>query len=392
MDLETLGASPIGRLVPILVPEMGETEATTPYWAYVPNPLSLELNLEMSTMNVASKAAMAIARLDQAIAHLPNPTLLLRSIIRKEAASTSALEGTFAEFDAVLEADFLEDRQLTTEQREIQNVVRATEIGMDRVKELPIGRRLVGELQKVIVKGTADDSYDAGDLRQRQVYIGPKNRPVQEARFVPPPNGSFLEEGFTEWEKWINDDSGIPIVIKMALGHYQFETLHPYVNGNGRLGRLIGLLQLIEDGTLSYPVLNLSAWLEVRHTEYVDGLLAVTRTGDFDTWIRFYANGVLAQAENGVSTINALEAFKEETLARLRASHVRGAAIEIAEALIGYPIINVATASTMTGRTFETANQAVAKLVELNVLEEITGRKINRLFVCRQVLSIVQGV
>jgi Fic family protein len=371
---------------------MGETEATTPYWAYVPNPLSLELNLEMSTMNVASKAAMAIARLDQAIAHLPNPTLLLRSIIRKEAASTSALEGTFAEFDAVLEADFLEDRQLTTEQREIQNVVRATEIGMDRVKELPIGRRLVGELQKVIVKGTADDSYDAGDLRQRQVYIGPKNRPVQEARFVPPPNGSFLEEGFTEWEKWINDDSGIPIVIKMALGHYQFETLHPYVNGNGRLGRLIGLLQLIEDGTLSYPVLNLSAWLEVRHTEYVDGLLAVTRTGDFDTWIRFYANGVLAQAENGVSTINALEAFKEETLARLRASHVRGAAIEIAEALIGYPIINVATASTMTGRTFETANQAVAKLVELNVLEEITGRKINRLFVCRQVLSIVQGV
>jgi Fic family protein len=392
MDLETLGASPIGRLVQILVPELGSTEATIPYWAYVPNPLDTKLNLEMSTTDIAGRAAMAIARLDQAVAHLPNPTLLLRPIIRKEATSTSALEGTFAEFDAVLEADFLEDRQLTTEQREIQNVVRATEIAIERIKELPIGRRLIGELQSVIVKGTDDDSYDAGDLRQRQVYIGPKNRPIQEARFIPPPNGSFLEEGFSDWEKWINAESGIPIVIKMALGHYQFETLHPYANGNGRLGRLIGLLQLIEDGTLSYPILNLSAWLEARRTEYVDGLLGVTETGDFDTWIRFYAGGVLAQAEKGLSTINALEAFKEETLSKLRASRVRGAAIEIAEALIGYPIINVATARTMTGLTFEAANKAIARLVEMDVLQEITGRKVNRLFICRQVLTIVQGI
>jgi Fic family protein len=358
----------------------------------VPNPLALELNFEMSTMNIAAKAAMAIARLDQAVAHLPNPTLLLRPIIRREASSTSALEGTFAEFDAVLEADFLEDRQLTTEQREIQNVVRATELAMERIKELPIGRRLVGELQSVIVRGTADDSYDAGDLRKRQVYIGPKNRPVQEARFIPPPNGDLLEDGFSHWEKWINAESDIPIVIKMALGHYQFETLHPFANGNGRLGRLIGLLQLIEDGTLSYPIMNLSAWLEARRTEYVDGLLTVTRTGDFDTWIRFYASGVLAQAQIGISTINALEKFKEETLARLRAARVRGAAIVIAESLIGYPLMNVSVARTMTGLTFETANNAISKLVEMDVLEEITGRPVNRLFACEPVMSIVQGI
>lgn len=391
MDIDALKASPIGRLVPILVPEPGSTEATVSYWAYVPNPLNLEINIKMSTMNIAAKAAMAIARLDQAVAHLPNPTLLLRPIIRKEATSTSALEGTFAEFDAVLEADFLEDRQLTTEQREIQNVVRATELAMDRIKELPIGRRLVGELQNAIVRGTDDETYDAGDLRKRQVYIGPKNRPVQEARFIPPPNGDLLEDGFNHWEKWINAESDIPIVIKMALGHYQFETLHPYANGNGRLGRLIGLLQLLEDGTLSYPILNLSAWLEVRRTEYVDGLLNVTRTGDFDTWIRFYANGVLAQAENGVSTINALEKFKEETIAKLRIARVRGAAIEIAEALIGYPVIDVSTARAMTGRTFEAANNAIAKLVEMGILQETTGRRVNRLFLCKPVLSIVVG-
>ena len=387
-----LNVSPLGRLVPILVPEIGKTEATLPYWSYVPHPLPFELQFEMSTINIAAKAAMAIARLDQAVAHLPNPTLLLRPIIRREASSTSALEGTFAEFDAVLEADFLEDRQMTTEQREIQNMVRATELAMDRIKELPIGRRLVGELQSVIVRGTSDDSYDAGDLRQRQVYIGPRNRPVQDARFIPPPNGRLLEDGFSDWEKWINAETDIPIVIKMALGHYQFETLHPYANGNGRLGRLIGHLQLIEDGSLSYPILNLSAWLEVRRTEYVDGLMRVTLTGDFDTWIRFYATGVLAQAAIGLSTIDALERFKEEMLSRLRAARVRGAAIEIAELLIGYPVISVSIAAGMTGVTFETSNNAIAKLVEMEILEEITGRPVNRLFVCRPVMSIVQSI
>jgi len=391
VDIDSLRDSPIGHLVPILVPEYGSTELTIPYWAYVPSPLALDFHLSMSTLNLAAKAGMAIARLDQAVAHLPNPTLLLRPIIRREAASTSALEGTFAEFDAVLESDFLEDRMLTTEQREIQNVVRATELSMTRIKELPIARRLIGELQSEIVKGTNDETYDSGDLRQRQVYIGPKDRPVEEARFIPPPNGPLLERGFDDWEEWINAKLDIPIVIKMALGHYQFETLHPYANGNGRLGRLIGLLQLVEDGSLSYPILNLSAWFEVRRTEYVDGLLRVTRTGDFDSWIQFYAEGVLAQAEAGVSTIIALEKFKEQTLTTLHEARVRGAAIDIAQSLIGYPIINVTIARTMTGRTFEATNQAVAKLVEKGILEEITGRSVNRLFVCRPVLAIVRG-
>lgn len=391
MDLNAIRNSELGRLVPILVPELGSVEATTPYWAYVPNPLASDFQLDMSTLNIAAKAAMAISRLDQAVAHLPNPSLLLRPIIRREAASTSALEGTFAEFDEVLEADFLDDRQLTTEQREIHNVVRATDLAMERIKELPIGRRLIGELQSVIVTGTDDDSYDAGDLRQRQVYIGPKNRPVQEARYIPPPPGDVLEEGFSDWEKWINAENNIPIVIKMALGHYQFEALHPYANGNGRLGRLVGLLQLVEDRTLAYPILNLSAWFEARRTEYVDGLLNVTTTGGFDNWIRFYASGVLAQAENGVSTIIALEKFKVDIVATLREAGVRGVAIEIAEALIGYPVIDVATATKMFGKTFEATNKAVSKLVEVGVLREITGRRVNRMFACRSVLAIVVG-
>jgi Fic family protein len=389
MDVEALKKSPIGNAVPIKVPEPGLIEATVPYWAYVPEPLAASPQLTMASINIASKAAMAVARLDQALGSLPRPDLLLRPIIRREARSTSALEGTYAEFDAVLEADFIDDKHMSSEQREVHNFVRATERASERLKELPIGRRLIGELQSIIVRGTDGDTYDCGDLRKRQVYIGPKNRPVQEARFVPTPPGSQLESGFDAWEGWVNSENDVPIVVKMALAHYQFETLHPYADGNGRLGRLIGLLQLIEDGSLATPSLNLSPWFEARKDAYMDSLLQVTFTGDFDRWVQFYATAVLDQAQEGVRTIQSLVEFKELTVANLRSSGVRGSALEIAENLIGYPVLDVTTASYMTGKTFESANNAVARLVNEGVLREITGRRINRLFICYPVMEIV---
>jgi len=174
-----------------------------------------------------------------------------------------------------------------------------------------------------------------------------------------------------------------------ALGHYQFETLHPYADGNGRLGRLIAILQLIEDKSLATPCLNLSPWFEARRNAYVDGLLRVTHTGDFSSWVRFFSEAVRAQADDGVQVIAALLGFRDETLARLRGAGLRGSALEIAENLIGYPVIDVASAKRITGRRFEAANQAIARLVEQGVLPEITGRRMNRLFVCTPVLRIV---
>lgn len=389
MDLEALRGSPIGRTVRIMVPEAGCSEPKVPYCAYVADPLPAAPNLSMGAMNIATKAAMAVARLDQAVTQLPNPNLLLRPIIRREATSTSALEGTYAELDEVLEADFLEERQLSSEQREIHNFVRATEVAVCEIKTRPISRRLLGELQAMIARGTPGQTYDSGDLRERQVYIGPKGRPVQEARFIPCPPGPHLVEGFSDWEKWANSSNDVPIVVKMALAHYQFETLHPYADGNGRLGRLVPILQLIDDGSLATPALNLSPWFEARKSEYVDGLLRVTHSGDFDTWVRFFSEAVRAQAEDGVSIISALLAFRDETIARLREKGVRGIALQIAENLLGYPLIDIATARSLTGKTFEAANQAVARLVESGILREATGRRANRLFVCGEVLRII---
>ncbi|HEX8768731.1 MAG TPA: Fic/DOC family N-terminal domain-containing protein [Jatrophihabitans sp.] len=389
MDIHRLAHSPIGRLVPIGVPVEGSIEATGKYCAYVPASLPAVPAVSMAAMDAATKAAMAVARLDQAVSQLPTPDLLIRPIIRREATSTSALEGTYAEFDEVLEADFLDDRQMSSEQREISNVVRATEVAVQLITTRPISRKLIGELQQIIVRGTDGETYDAGDLRNRQVYIGPKNRPVEEARFVPCPPGDLLADGFSDWEKWINAENNVPVVVKMALGHYQFETLHPYADGNGRLGRLILNLQLLEEQALRWPVLDISSWLETRRTQYMDGLLETTCSGDFNPWIEFFSTGVREQAEKGIKNIETLLNFRDALVSAVRRRSLRGGALVLAEKMIGYPVLDVRLAQALTETTFQAANTAISRLVDLGVLRELTGQRVNRLFSCAPVLELL---
>jgi Fic family protein len=328
MDIDALGKSPVGELVPITGTDP-RTRESWRYWAFVPSPLPYEPNLSMATVNIASKAGMGVARLDQALSQLPNPTLLVRPIIRREAVSTSALEGTFTAFNEVLEADFLDDRQLSAEQREVRNYVYATEQAINLIERLPISRSLLGRLQKTIVRGTEGDTYDAGDLRQRQVGVGPKRRPIHEARSVPQPPGDSPVEGVSDWEKWVNADIELPVVAKIALAHYQFEALHPYSDGNGRLGRLVAVLQLMQEGVLRLPVLNLSPWLENHKDEYMDGLLDVSKTGNYEDWVAFFSQAVHDQAAEGLQTISRLLELKESIVHELRAARVRGSAIEM---------------------------------------------------------------
>lgn len=388
MDIEALRRSPIGKLSPIGGTEPRTGEPWT-YWAYVPDPLSLEPQLNFAAIDRATQAAMEVARLDQATSQLPRPDILIRPILRREAVSTAALEGTYAAFDEVLEADFEEEKNLSSEQREIRNYIRATEQAIRLMDKYPISRPLAGRLQRTIVTGTSGETYDIGDLRQRQVCIGPKHRPIQESRFVPPPPGIILEEGFSEWEKWVSGDNHIPVVIRIALAHYQFETLHPFADGNGRLGRLIAILQLIQAGVLKLPVINLAPWLDQHRDEYQQGLLDVTLTGDFNPWVIFIAEAIRVQALEGVQKIGRLLALRDEMIAQLRAANLRGSALQIAGILIGYPVINVRTASELISRSFETTNQGFSKLVEHGILKEMTGRTQDRLFICNRARALI---
>jgi Fic family protein len=231
---------------------------------------------------------------------------------------------------------------------------------------------------------------DTGKIRETQVFIGERELGIEQSRFVPVPEGQLLQDGISDWEKWINDVTHqIPLLVKAAVVHYQFETLHPFSDGNGRLGRLVVVLQMMEAGTLAYPVLGLSPWLKQRKEEYKSSLREVSITGDFDPWVRFFATAVEAQAADMVQRIEELLAVREELLQIVRDNRKHGLVVDIIEDLIGYLSLTPTSTAERHGVTYNTANDAFSKLEKMGILRETTGAKYGRIFVCPRVRRIV---
>jgi Fic family protein len=185
-------------------------------------------------------------------------------------------------------------------------------------------------------------------------------------------------------------DSDLPPVARMAIAHYQFESLHPFADGNGRLGRLLAILQLIKAGLLRAPVINLSPWLEARRQEYLDGLLRVSQTGDFDTWIRFFCDAVSAQAADAVARVDKLLELKELFAGMLRSLRAKGTSLRIADSLIGYPMFTVRAMEIQLGVSYQAANQAVGRLVEAGIVQKASRGNYDRLFSCPSVLRVIE--
>lgn len=389
MDLQRIASSPIGELVPITGRDSFRKEDYQ-HQAFVPHPLPAEVSLKQGTYKLLTEAERAIGRLDGAVDRIPNPDLLVRPTLYQEAMSTSALEGTHATLVDVLEADYLSEQQQSPEVREIRNYTRAAFRAVQLLEKHPICLNVVAKLQAILVRGTRGEFADSGSLRTSQVYIGERSHGITRARFVPSPAGQTLSRGFTEWEKWINTDDDIPLLVKVALGHYQFETLHPFSDGNGRLGRLIIVLQLIAEGALRYPILNLSPYFEPRKEIYKDLLLETSVTGDFDPWVRFFADAVIAQAADAQHRIAQLVALRQKMQDALRVDKARGVVLNIAESLIEQPVISVADAAQRFGVTFPPANNAIDRLVRLGFLQELTGREYGRVFACLPVIEVLQ--
>ena len=388
MQVDDFRQSPAGDLVPIsgTNPVSGQTFH---HWAYVPHPLPARVDLRPGTYKAISEADRALGAMDARVAQLPNPRLLIQPSLTREAVSTSALEGTYAPYADVLEAQYT-DKDVTAEVREVRNYVRAAVHGLDLIQRRPICLSTVAELQKLLVSGTRGDSYDAGQLRKRLVCIGDRGRGIEQSRFVPPPNGTPLAEGVSAWEKWINTEQEMPALVKVALSHYQFETLHPFSDGNGRIGRLAITLQLIEEKVITHPILNLSPWLEPRREDYIDHLLTVSKTGDFDPWVRFFAEAVRARADAAVATINNLISFSNEVVESMKRVGERSAAVaNLATNLIGYPVMTVSRVQQDLDVSYPTANKAVNKLVQAGYLRELTGRNYGRIFICDRVYGLL---
>lgn len=384
--MDSFRDSPIGDLVQI---QLVDREQQYDHFAYIPRPLPSSFELSPATRKAVSDADLAIGRLDGAGGQLPNPLLLVRPTIRREAVSTSALEGTYAELADVLGAEALDNEELRGPIGEVVNYVRAAERGIELLEQRPVSVNLVNELHAILMRGTRGDSYESGNVRERQNWIGPHQCKVTDAHFVPPPPGDVLRDGLSEWEKWIHREDDIPLTVRVAAGHYQFETLHPYTDGNGRMGRLVAILQLIERGVLSHHFMTISPYFETRPTEYTEHLRRVSRTGDFDAWIRFFAMGLRHQAEEALRQVRDLLDWRDRTVASLREERVKGVALEIAENLVAHPAVTPTRASEMHGVTYPAANAAISRLEDHGVLTEITGRSYNRVFLATGVVSII---
>lgn len=391
MDIARLQASPVGQVVPLRGTDGRNGEAYD-HFAFAPNPLGVEPNLSGEAWRAVSRAGHALGRLQQASRQIPVPSLLRRPTLRREAQSTSALEGTFAPLEDVLAADVTEKKARSAELIEVLNYIDCAEAAFGWLAE---GRQLsvpmLRELHRALVHGSAADTDDAGRIRHIQVAIGSPTANIEDARFIPMAPGQALEAATQNTIDWVN--LRVPVdrdpVVAAAMAHYQFEALHPFNDGNGRLGRLLVVVQLIQDGALSDPLLSVSPWLEARRTQYQDRLFAVSADGDWDGWVKFFASGLEASAIDTAQRVDELLDVQADYARRLRDAGATGIVRDIADSLVGYPFVTISAVKERTGKTFQGVSTAVNRLVDLQILRERTGRSHNRVFEAVDVMRVL---
>lgn len=392
VDTVTLGQSPIGSLIPIVGPDPATHEMAEGH-AFLPDPLPREFVLSTETWNVVNSATAALARLDGAARLIPEPSLLRRPTLRREAQSTSALEGTYAPFADVLAAEGDDWQQLSAAVIEILNFEHMAELAFSWPEDRALTIGMLGDLQKTLVRGTAGELSDAGQLRDRIVVIGARGVGFDEARFVPPPPGDQLRSGVEELLRWIASPPDLPTVVLAALTHYQFESLHPYSDGNGRLGRLLVIVQLLRGAVIREPLLVVSPWFEKRRDRYQDELMRLSCSGDWDRWVSFFAEGVAASASDSQQKVENLVALQEHLRRRVQKANKRGSAERLAADLVGHPYVDRPWVAKRLGLSGQGAQNAINTLLALDILEPAQARLARnaRLYVAPEVVEIISS-
>ena len=361
----------------------------TGYAAFVPAPLPPDLAYDPDLVLLLSRADAALSELSGVGRHLPNPHLLIAPYVRREAVLSSRIEGTRTSLSELLmdEAGVLPREGDPDDVREVRNYVTALEYGVRRLKSLPLSLRLVRELHARLMKGVRGDRATPGEFRRSQNWIGRPGSTPETATYVPPPPQE-MQEALWVWEKFLHERSRVPDLIQCGLIHEQFEAIHPFLDGNGRVGRLLIPLFLIERGRLSQPLLYLSAYIEEHRQDYYDCLQGVRTDGDWNSWLRFFLTGVAETAQEGVRQACNLMELRERFRAQLRE---RPKALGLLDALFVNPFVSVARAARILKVSNPTARQAVQVLQDCGMLEEITGREWNRLYLARPILNAIEG-
>lgn len=364
------------------------------YRAFIPAalpPRALHLDTELQAL--VSRADMAIGRLDGAVTVLPDPGLFVLQYVRREAVLSSQIEGTNASLMDVLEFEAqMEEAEARIDVAEIINYIAAMNYGIDRLAELPLSRRLLCEAHGVLMRDVrgGESHKTPGAFRLTQNWIGGGSPTT--ARFVPPPPG-IVSEVFADLERFLHDPEPMPPLVKVGLAHAQFETIHPFLDGNGRTGRLLITFWLVAKGILQKPLLYPSLYFKEQRQEYTDRLQAIRDDGAWEAWLAFFLDGIAQVATEATQTARAITQLRERDRARVSATLGRRAAkgLALLDELFKRPVMRTKAVERMLDVSQPTASALVRDLVELGVLRELTGKQRYRIFAYSDYLDLFPG-
>lgn len=352
----------------------------TGYRAFVPAPLPPQPPIEFDDEMIAllSRADQAVGRLDGVTRMITNPDLFVAMYVRREAVLSSQIEGAQSSLDDVLGFE-LDPRSanLPHDVEEVVNYVAAMNYGLERIKSFPMSLRFIREIHERLLQGVRGADKQPGQFRTSQNWIGPANVPLSRATFVPPPP-SELMNCLDNFENFLHTDTRRPALVECGIAHAQFETIHPFLDGNGRVGRLLVTILLCHRGVLDRPLLYLSHYLKLHRAEYYDRLTAIRDKGDWEGWLRFFLRGVFETAEEATNTGLAIVQMRESHRTVIQREQVGTNVLELLDLLFQQPLVNANLVQHRLGIAYNTANRLLNQFEKLGLVNEITGERRNR--------------
>lgn len=373
-------------------PKVGRAIRTqTGYWAFIPTPLPPEFEWTTPLISALSGADRELSRLTTLAGNFPFPRLLTQPFMRREAVLSSRIEGTRA---SLVDLYNYESAQFTflepaDDIHEVHNYVLALDYGLERLKTLPVSLRLIREVHAKLMEGVRGGNLTPGKFRKSQNWIGPAGSTIESATYVPPPV-SEMQNALNDLENFIHAETEIPTLVRAGMIHYQFETIHPFLDGNGRIGRLLTMLLFHEWNVLSQPLLNLSAYFERYRQEYYDRLLAVSQHGKWDEWLRFFLRGISIQSQDSIFRMTRLQDIRTKYEALVQADRNSARMAAIIDFIFSRPILTIKQLEAGLGIPYMAAKRYVEKLVDAKVLYETTGYVRNRVFQAKEIFDALE--
>jgi Fic family protein len=370
----------------------GIIQSTLGYEAFLPNALPPELPLTWSLVQALSAADRAVSELAGVARNLPNPHLLINPFLRREAVLSSRIEGTQASLSDLFVFEASEHSEAPqSDVEEVVNYIHALEYGLHVIRQ---GRRisltLLKEMHELLLRDVRGQDKSPGQFRTKQNWIAEGSRRLENARFVPPPVPQ-MHDALDALEGYIQAPSDLPPLVRLALIHYQFETIHPFEDGNGRIGRLLITLLLCAEGLLPEPLLYLSAYFERHRDGYVDRLLGVSQSNAWEDWMTFFLTGIAEQGRDGIHRAGRLMELRETYRRRLQAGRSSALTLQLTDELFAYPAMSITQTAARLKVTRRAIDLSLNKLISEKILVESTGRQRNRVFVAPAIIQIIEA-